>query len=232
MWESQKTLAIQQHYVTCKWILAHKSFMTWLDNKEGSILWIHGVPGSGKSTLASLILEHINIAQEENTITASYFHSSQHESKHSARGILVSIIKQITTQQGFALSNLALHQTLASLHDNAKIMTPFKIRHYFRTITSSLATDKNLVLIIDGLNVTEELQEQLLREIVRVAYQDNSKRPGLMRCLVTSRDYEMPRLPEGRILETIYLGKEISVQQAIAQFIAEKLDKLIVPICQ
>src|SRR5271155_4122048 len=50
----RKQQADGAHPNTCRWILQHDSYTTWM-NRERGLLWIKGKPGAGKSTLMAFI---------------------------------------------------------------------------------------------------------------------------------------------------------------------------------
>lgn len=93
---------------TCKWILRHKEFTSWLEGDNGSILWIHGKAGSGKSTLIKYITQHLEDTTAkipQTTVASFFFHWSQDTANTTSGALLQSIIFQILSQVPSAMSD-------------------------------------------------------------------------------------------------------------------------------
>ncbi|KAI0545354.1 hypothetical protein F4679DRAFT_478587 [Xylaria curta] len=84
------------HGSTCKWILHHPSYLTWLDTSEHSrhhgFLWIRGKPGAGKSTLMKFIYQNMKNSFE----TISFFFNARgNQLEKSVEGMYRSLLLQL-----------------------------------------------------------------------------------------------------------------------------------------
>ncbi|KAI0259996.1 hypothetical protein BC834DRAFT_961477 [Gloeopeniophorella convolvens] len=93
-----------RHYDgTSTWLVNSSAFLEWKAN--GSLLWISGKPGAGKTFLCSTVVEDLinpppvpDIWQ----ITTAYFYCSFRDSeKQNVRGLLRSVLIQLSTQSNF-----------------------------------------------------------------------------------------------------------------------------------
>ncbi|KIL87211.1 hypothetical protein FAVG1_09767 [Fusarium avenaceum] len=60
---------------TCKWILEHDAYKSWLETTSQQFLWIAGKPGSGKRTMMKYIAEHQRLQNAPGQVVTHYsFH--------------------------------------------------------------------------------------------------------------------------------------------------------------
>ncbi|KAH9046070.1 hypothetical protein EDB84DRAFT_740815 [Lactarius hengduanensis] len=109
------------HNVACKahqggtttWLLPNDSFKEW--QKSGSLLWIHGKPGSGKSVVCSTIIEDIKRMHDEKlALMAYYYFDFRDTTKQDARGLLCSLLIQLSYKSNRLCDTLS---RLYSKHD-------------------------------------------------------------------------------------------------------------------
>ncbi|KAI0258436.1 hypothetical protein BC834DRAFT_1036349, partial [Gloeopeniophorella convolvens] len=90
----------RHHEGTSTWLVNSSAFLEWKEN--GSLLWISGKPGAGKTFLCSTVIEDlINTPAIPDIwqITTAYFYCSFRDSeKQNIRGLLRSILIQLSTQ--------------------------------------------------------------------------------------------------------------------------------------
>ena len=101
-----ETYLNNDHYLkgTCQWFRHHPAFLSWVDSRFSSHLWVQGLPGSGKSVLAA---NAISILKENDSAIISYFFCSRNEpTKRSASSIIRTIINQLAQQSPRILLNL------------------------------------------------------------------------------------------------------------------------------
>ncbi|KAH9975115.1 hypothetical protein BGW80DRAFT_1444668 [Lactifluus volemus] len=95
------------HDGTTKWFV-QGVFEEW--RSTGSLLWVHGKPGSGKSVLCSMIVEATKaISDAESSLTAYYYFDFRDTAKQDIRGLLTSLLTQLSTKSdrcGSILSHL------------------------------------------------------------------------------------------------------------------------------
>jgi len=83
------------HYGSAMWFIQGSTFGEW--KKNGSLLWIRGNPGCGKSVLCSAIIENIKHMQEARSfLFAYYYFDFQDASKRDLRGLLSSLLMQLS----------------------------------------------------------------------------------------------------------------------------------------
>jgi len=82
---------------TCRWILAHPKFSSWLDQTTNALLWLTGHSGCGKTVLSSFLAKHLEDAQptHSKTVVCAYFCDDKISVQRDALSILKSLIYQI-----------------------------------------------------------------------------------------------------------------------------------------
>ncbi|KAI0265413.1 hypothetical protein BC834DRAFT_825139 [Gloeopeniophorella convolvens] len=90
----------RHHKGTSTWLVNSKSFLEW--KAVGSLLWISGKPGAGKTFLCSTVVEDLRNPPTDPdvwTITTAYFYCTFRDSeKQTLRGLLRSILDQLSTR--------------------------------------------------------------------------------------------------------------------------------------
>ncbi|KAH9975096.1 hypothetical protein BGW80DRAFT_1444660 [Lactifluus volemus] len=97
---SKNHITARQHYHegTSTWFV-QGVFEEW--RSTGSLLWVHGKPGSGKSVLCSMIVEATEaISDAESALMAYYYFDFRDTAKQDIRGLLTSLLTQISTKSG------------------------------------------------------------------------------------------------------------------------------------
>ncbi|KAI0290960.1 hypothetical protein BC826DRAFT_512407 [Russula brevipes] len=83
-----------RHGETSKWFIEGSVFQEW--KRDGSLLWISGKPGAGKTILCSAVIESIKSTQEGKPVLA-YYYFDKDASKSDLRGLLASLLFQLST---------------------------------------------------------------------------------------------------------------------------------------
>src|SRR5215471_10848607 len=84
---------------TCSWLLEHKNYRTWLDQRQG-LLWVKGNPGVGKSTLLKYALREAKKRPSPNTevIASFFFHGRGSLIQKCPLGLFRSLLNQLSDQ--------------------------------------------------------------------------------------------------------------------------------------
>ncbi|OPB38898.1 hypothetical protein A0O28_0020040 [Trichoderma guizhouense] len=97
---------------TCKWILQHKTYISWIASHYG-LLWIKGKPGSGKSTILKYAFSHqhglsstTNSTGNGDIFLSFFFHGRGEELQKTPFGLLRSLLHQVLRQVPKALLDL------------------------------------------------------------------------------------------------------------------------------
>ncbi|CAJ0550888.1 Ff.00g108180.m01.CDS01 [Fusarium sp. VM40] len=80
--DARKTTIKAAHSKTCRWILKHPDYLSWVNpehlSEHNGFLWIRGKPGAGKSTLMKFIyLKAKRQEQAPQSLTASFFFNAR-----------------------------------------------------------------------------------------------------------------------------------------------------------
>ena len=70
----------------------------WLEDRQSSATYLHGLPGVGKSALSKNLLRTLRMWDPENFPIAYYSFSDQDERRTSSTALLSSLICQISSQ--------------------------------------------------------------------------------------------------------------------------------------
>lgn len=80
---------------TPSWVADVDNFKTWKEQKDSSLLWVHGKAGTGQGSIASSIIEALNKTRDQGSIVTSFFCDQSDENRRSLKGLLRLLIRQI-----------------------------------------------------------------------------------------------------------------------------------------
>ncbi|TVY19661.1 Protein SERAC1 [Lachnellula arida] len=97
-----------RHKDTCKWILTHDSYVTWLNQHHG-LLWLKGKPGSGKSILLSFLYDKYQQEKRDNKrlVLHFFFHARGTPLQKTREGMFRSLLNQLCRKSVAASSIVA-----------------------------------------------------------------------------------------------------------------------------
>jgi hypothetical protein len=91
---------------TAAWFFEGNVFDEW--NAKGSLLWIHGKPGAGKSILLSSIIRKIDNKRKAGLASMAYYYFDFRDTeKQNLRGLLSSLIFQLSAKSDPCYQNLS-----------------------------------------------------------------------------------------------------------------------------
>ncbi|KAH0562181.1 hypothetical protein GP486_003125 [Trichoglossum hirsutum] len=95
----RKQEADDAHPDTCRWILQHHSYKTWMSREHG-LLWIKGKPGAGKSTLMAFIYKNFEASPScgLHLRLNFFFHGRGITLQKTPIGMFRSLLHQLYTQ--------------------------------------------------------------------------------------------------------------------------------------
>lgn len=170
---------------TCNWLFARTDYHAWLTASGPACFWIHGVAGAGKSILCSAILENLGKRGRQSNVVISYFFNGENGRVDCARDFLRALIYQLKEHKRQPVPGLTLYSILAEININDHPISKAAFRYYFKKVIMGADVATTIILVIDGLDGEEWIQDILIGEIV----QSNIWRanPHHIKCCVSSR---------------------------------------------
>lgn len=92
--QNYRESAIDYTKGTCKWLLEHSTFKTWLRECQ-SLLWVKEKPGAGKSTLMKYAVDNCSIMLPGSVIVSFFFDAHGVSLQNTALGMYRSIIHEL-----------------------------------------------------------------------------------------------------------------------------------------
>lgn len=144
---------------TCTWVRSHPSYVSWIEDKQNTILWLMGHAGCGKTVLSNSIATQL---KEEDHYVLSYFCDKNISAQQDGRAILTGLIFQIVYQnrrflryvrREFEIRGISIVQSLTTL------LSLFKgiIKHL----------DEDLIhIVIDGFDECEVSSGKALLSVI------------------------------------------------------------------
>ncbi|KAH7360412.1 hypothetical protein BKA65DRAFT_184447 [Rhexocercosporidium sp. MPI-PUGE-AT-0058] len=215
----------RRHSGTSEWILSDGSFVQWLTQSNGGVLWLSGLPGAGKSMLTSTIIHHLELNRVPGELVAFYFVDEYYKGISASKAILWTMLEQILLRDGlgdFGNHLWPLLRDLASNHDELSIQ---RMSSYLCRIRSCLRLDETLYLLLDGLdNITENPHERelVLHLVEYVTLSDPSHR---IKCFFSSNE-NLLQNEIGKEVYRIDLDTHPLLRRDMSQYVRCSLDGL------
>jgi thiol-disulfide isomerase/thioredoxin len=181
----------RRHENTCRWVLEHRLFASWLavPPEQNTILWITAGPGAGKSTLTSFVIDHLrtNLQSGSASRIAFFYFKASSTSQNNAADAMCSLTWQLCDQSEAARAALESDALYYSL-DTTGLRTSAKVKNS-RTYKASqqlkrvLQATPDAVILIDGLDECQDC-DAFLPMFLELCQQANIK------ALFTSRREE------------------------------------------
>jgi ankyrin repeat domain-containing protein 50 len=161
----QQDIYSRRHADTGTWLLENKSFLKWLHDDQGSLLWCPGEPGVGKTVLSSIVIDHLQSYSFKGSTGVAFFYCDyQNQSQQSALAIISSFVRQLVQMTGKNFSPLQeLHETLT-----AKGNVKPTLNDVEKLLISICGRFDKVYIVIDALDECNLAQRKLLFPILPV----------------------------------------------------------------
>ncbi|KAL2887316.1 Vegetative incompatibility protein HET-E-1 [Ceratocystis lukuohia] len=201
-----------------QWILEHKDFQRFRNEKDARILWIKGDPGKGKTMLLCGMIDALALDQ---STPLSYFfcQATGGDKLNSATSVLRGLIYYL------ARRNLQLVKYVREKHDymGTKLFDNNSAWHQMRKIASEMLKDpslENAILIVDALDECSVGRQDLLDFITETSS---------VKWIVSSRGWQDIEQHLGDAEQKVKIHLEMnqdSVSQAVKHYIQSKVDEI------
>lgn len=161
---------------TVKWFFVHKSYTDWT-RREGSLLWLHGIPGSGKTILASTIIQKLQ-GLSGNARLAYFFCDFSDPSSKDPAVLMRTLTHQLVRRMSDQECTETFTEAFIRIRDG--LPPPSHIHALHETLLVKAIGTQQVVIVIDALDECDS-REGLLPILCELA-----KNPTLHLC-VTSR---------------------------------------------
>ncbi|KKF92239.1 Vegetative incompatibility protein HET-E-1 [Ceratocystis platani] len=199
-----------------QWVLEHKDFQRFRNEKDTRILWIKGDPGKGKTMLLCGMIDALALDQ---STPLSYFfcQATGGDKLNSATSVLRGLIYYL------ARRNLQLVKYVREKHDymGTKLFDSNAAWHQIRKIASAMLKDpslENAILIVDALDECSVGRQDLLDFITETSS---------AKWIVSSRGWQDIEQHLGDTQQKVKIHLEMnqdSVSQAVEHYIQNKVD--------
>ncbi|PVH90721.1 hypothetical protein DM02DRAFT_607159, partial [Periconia macrospinosa] len=210
---------------TCMWLVEDAVFLSWLNQKPSSLLWITGHPGCGKSMLAAFMVDYLKSKSRIPATVCYFFIVDNIDHQNNSLCILRSVVAQFLRQRRDLIHHARKFVKRRQLH-RLEVMWDL-----FVTLIGD-ASAGITTLIIDALDeCDEESRNQLLRLIGRIFDRRSSDarlEKAQLKLVITSRrdpslGVKLSTLPIIRL----ELENHKAVGQAIGLYIHAKVAELM-----
>ncbi|KAF3935527.1 hypothetical protein ABW19_dt0201550 [Dactylella cylindrospora] len=169
----------RRHKGTGSWFLEGNDYKEW--KKQGSFLWLNGIPGCGKTILSSSIIH--DLLSEDNQVIYFYFDFRDAE-KQSFKNMVSSLVFQLSCLQEVISSEL--DSLFASCSHGMQKPT---CENLCRTLSQMIERARNVYIILDALDeCSKEERKHLL------LWAESITKHAKFHLLVASRDeYDIRR---------------------------------------
>ncbi|KAF5250393.1 hypothetical protein FANTH_4426 [Fusarium anthophilum] len=204
-----------------KWVLEHKSFRQWQDDREGRLLWIKGDPGKGKTMLLCGIIDELK-QQPENSLSYFFCEAAEPDLNNATAVLRGLIYILVNTQQ-----SLISHVQEKYDHAGIKLFQDVNSWYAMSAILIDMLQDESLqnspLFIVDALDECITGLPQLLDLII------NTTSLCRVKWIVSSRNWpsiEEQLEPTAQNVRLCLELNEGSVSNAVRIYIHHKVDEL------
>ncbi|KAK1775474.1 putative ankyrin repeat protein [Copromyces sp. CBS 386.78] len=173
---------------TCKWVLQHQNFQTWLAAESGPLL-ISADPGCGKSVLSKYLVDGFFPEAPSTSSAAVCYFFFKDGDQNSARQALCALLHQLFSQR----RHLVKHAMKQCEEDGRGIINS---TDSLWKVLAQAVQDKDagpIILVLDAMDECIEIEcRDLLRRVSNL-FRSNwpySSGPGRLKILLTSRPYD------------------------------------------
>ncbi|KAK6349380.1 hypothetical protein TWF696_005668 [Orbilia brochopaga] len=168
---------------TCQWFLRNRNYLSWLENKRSSLLWVSADPGCGKSVLAASLLRH-ELAKTQTRTTCYFFFKDDDIERRSAANAVSAILHQLFSQK----KSLREYAMAEYTDKGSKLVEQVGLLWEILTRAASDQGAGEIVCVLDALDECEESQRIRIINLLKDYYSDPNHSARL-KFLVTSRPY-------------------------------------------
>ncbi|CAO2658177.1 Nn.00g074370.m01.CDS01 [Neocucurbitaria sp. VM-36] len=174
---------------TCKWILSHPDYLSWIQKEATSLLWVTGNPGCGKTMLSAFLTENLKLDSAASSRSPVYYFFCDDKivMQRDASAIIRSILYQMLQQH----RRLIKHVKVKYESYGPSLTTSFSaLWELFLKLAGELKSGP-LGVIIDALDECEEkTRRSFLNAVMRLV--DDSQgvqrhQQNWIKFLITSR---------------------------------------------
>jgi ankyrin repeat protein len=176
---------------TCRWILNHPQYISWITQEQSALLWITGEPGCGKTILSAYLTDHLTLSRTQLQPDVFFFFcNDQITTQNDAKAIIRSILHQILRKHRSLIKHLkSRYET-----DGSSIIHSFPA--LWETFLKVVRDSKSgpIGVIIDAIDECEESTRRIfLNHVKQLVYEsgglNNSGQQTYIKFLITSQPY-------------------------------------------
>ena len=167
---------------TCRWLLDHPSYRSWLKPDGPHLLWITGAPGMGKTVLASFVIDQMRLNQSH-IMTCFFFWDDKYALQKNAVALLRGILSQIFHHR----QDLSIH-ALTSWRDTAG--KAFEEASVLWRICTACFDDPllgELVCVLDALDECQTSERSQLMKWIAEYFKNRPPSTNRVKLILTSR---------------------------------------------
>lgn len=222
--QNYRESAIDYTKGTCKWLLEHSTFKTWLRECQ-SLLWIKGKPGAGKPTLIKYAVDNCSVMLP-GSVTVSFFFDARGVSlQNTALGMYRSIIHQLFLYFPEEFTSLVKKFEQQKNHKGEVgkgwQWTEKELRDYFINALKNTSLKRQIVLLVDALDESGEECAIKLVDIFTKLKGSVEGLSGKLKICFACRHYPIISF-EGRLT----IGAEQNNWNDIALITRERLERI------
>ncbi|KAM6513563.1 hypothetical protein FALCPG4_015956 [Fusarium falciforme] len=204
-----------------KWVLEHKNFRQWQEDRKSRLLWIKGDPGKGKTMLLCGIIDELK--QQPDNSLSYFFCQATEPDLNNATAVLRGLIYVLVNTQQSLISHVQ------EKYDNAGIKLFQDVNSWYAmsAILIDMLQDESLqnppLFIVDALDECIAGLPQLLDLII------NTTSLCRVKWIVSSRNWPSIEEQLEPTIQNVRLCLELnegSVSNAIRIYIHHKVDEL------
>ena len=144
---------------TGDWIFLNQQYLSWREEEESGLLWLHARPGAGKSVLAAHLIENFDVSGRP---FGYFFFKYNNENLSSPKGLLRSICFQL------CLKHTAIYESIFKLMESGYDVQKQRFgslwQQLFKDRILKIKTSEPVFWVVDGLDeCLEKDRSNLLR---------------------------------------------------------------------
>ncbi|KAF4552451.1 Phosphorylase-like protein 3 [Elsinoe fawcettii] len=172
---------------TCRWVLNHSCFQTWINQQRGGILWVSADPGCGKSVLSRALVDQEIGHLSESNIMICHFFFKDNNIQNNLSTALAAIIHQMLEHEPSLIQHILpkWRSTGDKLIKESASMWQLLMEAW------SYSTARKIFCIFDALDECATKERYSMIRLLRSYHQrtQNFAAPDNIYILATSRPY-------------------------------------------
>ncbi|KAF5606199.1 uncharacterized protein FSUBG_6216 [Fusarium subglutinans] len=138
-----------RHPTTGNWLLSSTELQTWFA-KNGSLVWLNGIPGGGKNILAGLVIQEALSRSSSEVGVAFFFCDYKNTESLIPTKILGAIASQLALQNEESFEHL--EECFNKLCPSRALSKEPEVADLRDTIAAMIKTFRQVLIIVDGLD--------------------------------------------------------------------------------